>query len=82
MKSYCMVVKIRRDCMCRDFGMFLTHKQYVVETEQMSSVETGQVCAFETGLMPAVQTKLRFHWQLGDRFWRFIDSWETELGFH
>ena len=48
LKSYCMVVEIRRDCMCRALGLFLTHKQCAVETEQMSSVETGQVSAVET----------------------------------
>ena len=43
MKRYCTVVEIRRDYMCRALGLFLTHKQCVVETGQMSSVsETGQ----------------------------------------
>ena len=27
MKSYCMVVEIRHDCMCRALGLFLTQKQ-------------------------------------------------------
>ena len=54
MKSYCMVVEIRRDCTCRALGLFLTHKQCDVETGQMSSVETGQMSAVETGQMSAV----------------------------
>ena len=56
MKSYCMVVDIRRDYMCRTLGLFLTHKQCDVETEQMSSVETGQMSAVETGQMSAAET--------------------------
>ena len=43
--------------MCRALGLFLTHKECVVETEQTSSVETGQVCAVETGQMFAVETR-------------------------
>ena len=56
MKSYCMVVEIRRDCMCRAIGLVLTHKQCVVETGQMSSAETGQMSAVQTGQMPAAET--------------------------
>ena len=51
MKSYCTVVEIRRDYMCRALGLFLTHKQCVLQTEQMSSVETGQMSAVETRQM-------------------------------
>ena len=40
-----MVVEIRRDCMCRALGLFLTHKQCDVETGQMSSAEAGQMSA-------------------------------------
>ena len=57
MKSYCTVVEIRRDYMCRALGLFLTHKQCVVETGQMSSAETGQMSAVETGQMSAVETR-------------------------
>ena len=56
LKSYCTVVEIRRDCMCRPLGLFLTHKQCAVETGQMSSAETGQMCAVETGQMSAAET--------------------------
>ena len=55
--SYCTVVKSRHDCMCRTFGLFLTHKQCVVETGQMSSAETGQMSAAQTGQMSAVETR-------------------------
>ena len=34
--------------MCRALGLFLTSKQCVVETGQMSSAETGQMSAVET----------------------------------
>ena len=51
-----MVVEIRRDCMCRALGLFLTHKQCVVETGQMSSVETGQMSAVETRQMSTIET--------------------------
>ena len=51
-----MAVEIRRDCMCWALGLFLTHKQCVVETEQISSVETGQMCAVGTGQMSAAET--------------------------
>ena len=43
--------------MCRALGLFLTHKQCVVETGQMSSAETGQMSAVETGQMSAVGTR-------------------------
>ena len=56
MESYCTVVEIRRDYMCRALGLFLTHKQCVVETGQMSSTETCQMSAVETGQMPAADT--------------------------
>ena len=56
-QSYCTVVKIRRDYMCRALGLFLTHKQCLVETGQMSSVETGQTSAVETGQISAVETR-------------------------
>ena len=55
--SYCTVVEIRHDCMCRALGLFLTHKQCVVETGQMSAVETGQMSAAETGQMSAAETR-------------------------
>ena len=42
--------------MCRAIGLFLTHKQCVVETGQMSSAETGQMSAVETRQMSAVAT--------------------------
>ena len=42
-----MVVEIRRDYMCQVRGLFLTHKQCVVETEQMLFVETGQIPAVQ-----------------------------------
>ena len=42
--------------MCRALGLFLTHKQCVVETGQMSSAETGQMSAVETGQMSAAET--------------------------
>ena len=57
LKSYCTVVEIHRDHMCRALGMFLTHKQCDVETGQLSSVETGQMSAVETGQMSAVETR-------------------------
>ena len=57
MKNYCMVVEIRRDCMCRAIGLFLTHKQCVVETGQMSAVETGQMSAVETRQMSSAETR-------------------------
>ena len=57
LKSYCMVVDIRRDCMCRALGLFLTHKQCVVETGQMSCAETGQMSAVETGQMSTAETQ-------------------------
>ena len=56
LKSYCTVVEIRRDYMCRALGLFLTHKQCVVETGRMSSVETGHMSAVETGQMSAAET--------------------------
>ena len=43
--------------MCRTLGQFLTHKQCVVETGQMSSAETGQMSAVETGQMFAAETE-------------------------
>ena len=43
--------------MCRALGLFLTHKQCVVETGQMSSAETGQMSAVKTGQMSAVATR-------------------------
>ena len=55
-KSYCTVVEIHRDYMCRALGLFLTHKQCDVETGQMSCVETGQMSAVETGQMSAAET--------------------------
>ena len=61
MKSYCTVVEIRRDCMCRALGLFLTHKQCDVETGQMSSVETGQTSAVETGQMTDAETSVLSH---------------------
>ena len=42
--------------MCRPLGLFLTHRQCVVETGQMSSAETGQMSAVETGQMSAAET--------------------------
>ena len=42
--------------MCPALGLFLTHKQYVVETGPMSSAETGQMSAVETGQMSAAET--------------------------
>ena len=57
LKSYCTVVEIRRDCMCRALGLFLTHKQCAVETGQMSSAATGHMSAVETGQMSAVETR-------------------------
>ena len=65
LKSYCTVVEIRRDCMCRALGLFLTHKQCAAETGQMSSakrrqmsaVETGQMSAAEAGQMSAVEPR-------------------------
>ena len=57
LKSYCTVVEIRRDYMCRALGLLLTFKQCDVdETGQMSSVETGQTSAVETGQMSAAET--------------------------
>ena len=56
LKSYCTVVEIHRDYMCRALGLFLTHKQCVVETGQMASAETGQMSAVETGQMSAAET--------------------------
>ena len=56
MKSYCTVVEIRRDCMCRALGLLLTHKQCDVETGQMSSVETGQMSAVETRQISFAET--------------------------
>ena len=56
LKSYCTVVEIRRDGMCRALGLFLTHKQCDVERGQMSSAETGQMSAIETGQMSAAET--------------------------
>ena len=46
--------------MCRALGLFLTHKQCVVETGQMSSAETGQMSAVETGRMSAAETGQMF----------------------
>ena len=57
LKSYCTVVVIRRDYMCRALGLFLKHTQCDVETGQMSSVETGQISAVETGQISAVETR-------------------------
>ena len=57
LKSYCTVVEIHRDYMCKALGLFLTHKQCDVETGQMSSVETGQMSAVETGQMSAAETR-------------------------
>ena len=57
LESYCTVVEICRDCMCRALGLCVTHKQCVVETGQMSSAETGQMSAVETGQMSAVETR-------------------------
>ena len=54
LKSYCTVVDIRRDYMCRALGLFLTHKQCDVETEHLCSGETGQMSAVETGQMSGV----------------------------
>ena len=38
-------------------SMFLTHKQGVVETEEMSGVEPDQISAVETDQMSAVETR-------------------------
>ena len=38
-------------------SMFLTHKQCVVETEEMSVVETEEMSAVETGQMSAVEAR-------------------------
>ena len=54
LKSYRTVVEFHRDCMCGGLGLFLTQKQCVVETGQMSAVETGQMSAAETGQMSFV----------------------------
>ena len=56
MKSYCMVVEIRRDSMCRALGLSLTHKPCDVETGQMSSAQTGQMSSVKTGQMSAAET--------------------------
>ena len=48
MTSYCTVVEIRRDYMCRDLGMFLTRPESVLETGQMFVVGTEQMSAAET----------------------------------
>ena len=58
LESYCTVVQILRDHMCRALGLFLTHKQCFVETEQRSSVEPEQISAVETGQMSTVETFL------------------------
>ena len=42
--------------MCGALSLFLTHKQCVVETGQMSSAETGQMSAVETGQMSSAET--------------------------
>ena len=42
--------------MCRTLGLFLTHKQCFVETEQRSSVEPEQMSAVETGQMSTLAT--------------------------
>ena len=42
--------------MCRALGLFLTHKQCVVETGWMSSVDTGHMSAVEKGQMSAAET--------------------------
>ena len=57
LKSYCTVVEIRRDYMCRALGLFLTHKHCDVETGQMSAVETGQMSAVETRRMSSAETR-------------------------
>ena len=57
LKSFCKVVEIHRDYMCRASGLLLTHKRGDVETGQMSSVETGQMSAVEIGPMSAVETR-------------------------
>ena len=57
LKSYCTVVEIRRDWMCRALGLFLTHKQCDAETGQMSAVETGQMSVAETGQMSSAETR-------------------------
>ena len=44
--------------MWRGLGIFLTQKESVVETGQMSSVETGQMSAVETGQMTAAETSI------------------------
>ena len=54
LKSYCTVAENRRDYMCWALGLFLTPKQCVVDTGQMSSAETGQMSAVDTGQMSAV----------------------------
>ena len=59
--------------MCRALGLFLTHKQCVVEkgqvssaeTRHMSAVETGQMSAAETGQMSAVETRQMYSIQTG-----------------
>ena len=56
LKSYCTVVEFGRDSMCWDVGLFLTHKQCVLETGQMSSAETGQMSVVKTGQMSAAET--------------------------
>ena len=56
LKSYCTVVEILRDCMRRAFGLFLTHKQCLVEMGQMSSAQTGQMAAVETRQMSSAET--------------------------
>ncbi len=57
MKSYCTVVEIRRDYMCWALGLFLTHKQCVVETGQMSSAETGQMPVTQAAQMSAAEDR-------------------------
>ena len=57
--------------MCRALDLFLTHKQCVVETEQVSSIETGQVSALEKeqgwGFIDRWEAEMGFHSPLGDR---------------
>ena len=73
MKSYCTVVEIHRDYMCRALGLFLTHKHCDVETGQMSAVETGQMSAAETGQMSAVETRQMYSIKTGQRPVAIVD---------
>ena len=60
LKSYCTDVENWH----LHLAMFLAHKQYVVETEEMSVAETEQMSPVETSVLSPQQTSILIRWAL------------------